>query len=98
MPQKTPNGGPPDFDLERRQLAPQLRDRQLGLHRHQRPHLIFMRSQRVPLMAAKLSRQTTACYLKLLHELDHAARTDIKAARRLAPRLTCQYSPHQAVT
>ena len=98
MPQKTPDGGPPDFDLERRQLFPQLRDRQIGLRRHQRPHLVFMRSQGVPLIAAKLSRQATAGCLKLLHELDHAARTDIKAARRLAPGLTCQHSPRQAVT
>lgn len=96
MPQKTPDGGPPDFDLERRQLFPQLRDRQIGLRRHQRPHLVFMRSQRVPLMAAKLLRQTTAGCRNLLHELDHAARTDLKAARRLAPGLTCQNRPHQA--
>ena len=96
MQQKTPDGGPPGFDLERRQLAPQLGDRQIGLRRHQRPHLGFMRSQGVPLMAAKLLRQTSAGYLKLLHELDHAARTDIKAARRLAPGLTGQNRPHHA--
>ncbi|MGB6373304.1 MAG: hypothetical protein WBE80_04930 [Methylocella sp.] len=98
MPQKTHGGGPPGFDLERRQLAPQLRDRQRGLRRHQRPHFIFMRSQRVPLMAAKLSRQTTAGYLKPPQELDHVARTDSKAAGRLASGLACRHSPHQAAT
>ena len=66
MQQKASDGGPPGFDLERRQLFPQLRDRQVGLRRHQRPHLVFMRSQRVPLMAAKLSRPTIAGCLNFL--------------------------------
>src|SRR5271165_1726043 len=65
MQQKTPDGGPPDFDLERCQLFPQRRDRQIGLRRDQSPHLVFMLSQRVPLMAAELARQTIACCLPL---------------------------------
>jgi len=88
MQQKTPDGGPPDFDLERCQLFPQRRDRQIGLRRDQSPHLVFMLSQRVPLMASKLARQTIACCLPLLHKLDHAARTDIKPASHIAPGLT----------
>ena len=106
MPRKTPDGGPPDFDLERRRLFPRLRDRQIGLRRHQRPRLVFMRGvfmrlvfmrgQGVPLMAAKLSRQATAGCRNLPHELDRAARPDLKAARRLAPGLTCQHRPRQA--
>src|SRR5271165_5329875 len=98
MQQKTPDGGPPDFEVERRQLFPQRRDRQIGLRRDQSPHLVFMLSQRVPLIAAELARQTIACCLPLLHELDYAARTDVKAARRLAPGLTSQNRQHQAVT
>jgi hypothetical protein len=47
-----------------------------------------MLSQRVPLMASKLARQTIACCLPLLHKLDHAARTDIKPASHIAPGLT----------
>ena len=98
MQQKTSDGGPPDFDVEHRQLFPQRRDRQIGLRRDQSPHLVFILSQRVPLMAAKLARQTIACCLPLLHEFDHAARTDLKAARRLASGLTSQNRPHHAVT
>jgi hypothetical protein len=88
MPQETPDGGPPDFDLERSSVIVSS-----GCAATNARTLIFMRNQRVPLMAAKLSRQTTAGYLKLLHELDHAARTDIKAARRLAPGLAVQPAP-----
>jgi hypothetical protein len=55
MQQKTPDGGPPDFDLERCQLFPQRRDRQIGLRRDQSSHLVFMLSQRVPLMARNVS-------------------------------------------
>ncbi len=54
--QQNADGGPPDFDVEHRQLSPQSRDRQIGLRGDQSPHLVFMLSQRVRLMATKLAR------------------------------------------
>jgi hypothetical protein len=98
MQQKASDGGPPDFDVEPRKLSPKRRDRQIGLRRDQRPNRVLMLSQRVPLMAAELARQTIACRLPLLHELDYAARTDVKASRRLAPGSASQNRQNQAVT
>lgn len=56
MQQKASDGGPSEFDVERRKLSPKRRDRQIGLRRDQRPNRVLMLSQRVPLMAAEFAR------------------------------------------
>jgi hypothetical protein len=46
---------------------------------------LSLRGQRVPVMAAKLSRPAMPCCLKPPHELDRPARAGIETARRDCP-------------
>ena len=52
---------------------------------------LSLRGQRVPVMAAKLSRPAMACCLKPPHELDRPARAGIEAARRDCPARTARF-------